>query len=80
MGQGCGVLDACQVNITDPKLMAWLHEPQLMQKDEKEIETYNLQVCLILLSFSQHLIIPVCTDACDHFQQADQIEVYTAIS
>ena len=70
MGQGCGVLDACQVTINDPKLLAWLHEPQLMQKDEKEIETYSLQVCWLLLSHTSDLVIPVCSDVCDHLQQA----------
>ena len=32
------------MNVADPKLMAWLHEPHLLQRDEKEIEGYTLQV------------------------------------
>lgn len=27
----------------DPRLLAWLHEPQLVQRDERELERYGLQ-------------------------------------
>lgn len=36
--------DPAEVNVTDPRLLAWLHEPQLLQRDEKEIEGYTLEV------------------------------------
>ncbi|KAA6418852.1 MAG: DNA polymerase I [Trebouxia sp. A1-2] len=39
---GCQLPEACQVRLKDPKLMAWLHEPQLMQRDEKQIEGYGV--------------------------------------
>lgn len=42
--QGCKLPDPAERNVTDPKLLAWLHEPQLLQRDEKEIEGYTLQV------------------------------------
>ncbi|KAL0046010.1 hypothetical protein WJX82_011272 [Trebouxia sp. C0006] len=41
---GCQLPEVWQVSMKDPKLMAWLHEPQLMQRDEKQIEGYTLQV------------------------------------
>lgn len=41
---GCKMPDPAEVNVTDPRLLAWLHEPQLLQRDEKEIEGYTLQV------------------------------------
>jgi len=44
---GCQLPEACQVSVKDPKLMAWLHEPQLMQRDEKQIEGYTLQATLL---------------------------------
>ncbi|KAK9804751.1 hypothetical protein WJX72_003400 [[Myrmecia] bisecta] len=31
------------LRLVDPAILCWLHEPQLAQKDEKEIECYNLQ-------------------------------------
>lgn len=30
--------------VLDPCVLGWLHEPQLLQKDEKEIGSYSLQV------------------------------------
>ncbi|DBB18346.1 TPA: hypothetical protein ACH3X3_000002 [Trebouxia sp. C0006] len=39
---GCQLPEVWQVSMKDPKLMAWLHEPQLMQRDEKQIEGYGL--------------------------------------
>ncbi len=44
----------------DPKLMAWLHEPQLMQRDEKQIEGYTLQAQLNSPCSIIHLIITHC--------------------
>ena len=44
---GCQLPEAWQVSVKDPKLMAWLHEPQLMQRDEKQIEGYTLQAQLL---------------------------------
>lgn len=46
MRHGCHLPDACQMSFKDPKLLAWLHEPQLMQRDEKEIEGYTLKAIL----------------------------------
>lgn len=43
---GCQLPDASEIRLTDPRLLAWLHEPQLLQRDEKEIEGYTLQVHL----------------------------------
>ena len=37
---------ASHIKLQDPKLLAWLHKPQLVQRDEKEIEGYTLQVTL----------------------------------
>jgi hypothetical protein len=28
--------------VVDPCLLAWLHEPQLLQRDEKELDAYAL--------------------------------------
>ena len=44
---GCQLPEVWQVSMKDPKLMAWLHEPQLMQRDEKQIEGYTLQAQLL---------------------------------
>lgn len=41
---GLDVPKAAQVGLQDPKLLAWLHKPQLVQRDGKEIEGYTLQV------------------------------------
>lgn len=42
IGVSCPDRPRCCV---DPRLLAWLHEPQLVQKDERELESYSLQVC-----------------------------------
>jgi hypothetical protein len=31
-----------QLALVDPCLLAWLHEPQLLQRDEKELGSYSL--------------------------------------
>ena len=51
---GCQLPEACQVSVKDPKLMAWLHEPQLMQRDEKQIEGYTLQAQLLATPHAFH--------------------------
>ena len=33
-----------QLSLIDPRLLAWLSEPQLVQRAEKELEDYGLQV------------------------------------
>ena len=43
MHQGCCALDPCHVTLLDPKLLAWLHEPQLIHQDDKGIDAYTLQ-------------------------------------
>ncbi len=44
---GCELPHASITSMQDPKLVAWLHEPQLMQRDEKEIEGYTLQATFL---------------------------------
>ena len=56
MRHGCHLPDACQMSFKDPKLLAWLHEPQLMQRDEKEIEGYTLKA--ILHKYLRSVCIP----------------------
>lgn len=55
---GCQLPEAWQVSVKDPKLMAWLHEPQLMQRDEKQIEGYSLQAQLLtpLMLYHTHCL------------------------
>lgn len=45
---GLAVPQACSIRMHDPKVLAWMHKPQLVQRDEKEIESYTLQACLLL--------------------------------
>lgn len=64
---GCKMPDPAEVNVTDPRLLACLHEPQLLQRDEKEIEGYTLEVTPLLwdpaatptpcLLFTQHITL-----------------------
>jgi hypothetical protein len=44
------------LQMMDPKLLAWLWEPQLVYRDEKQLSSYNLQVLLPLPS----LTVPKC--------------------
>ena len=46
VGEWVTVPQASHIKLQDPKLLAWLHKPQLVQRDEKEIEGYTLQVTL----------------------------------
>ena len=68
--QGCKLPDPAEISVTDPKLLGWLHEPQLLQRDEREIEGYTLQVpasfqhplqacCLSLLCICQYSLLAV---------------------
>ena len=50
--------EAWQVSVKDPKLMAWLHEPQLMQRDEKQIEGYTLQALLLTTPHALPYTVP----------------------
>lgn len=40
---GCTAPPPHRLSLIDPRLLAWLLEPQLVQKAEKELEEYGLQ-------------------------------------
>ena len=66
--QGCQLPDPAEMSVADPKLMAWLHEPQLLQRDEKEIEGYTLQVPAyphtLYMLVACHSLLALLIDAC----------------
>ena len=41
-----------QHSMVCPRLLAWMHEPQLVQRDEKELERYGLQELAVHYSLS----------------------------
>ncbi len=41
---GLAVPPPQRLSLIDPRLLAWLAEPQLVQRAEKELEDYGLQV------------------------------------
>lgn len=45
LGLGLALPSFEQSSLLDPLLLAWLYEPQLVQRDEKEVEAYSL-TCL----------------------------------